>query len=251
VAGHARCSEGGGTLTAEITVVTWNILGARQDDPAAVGTALRDFGADVALLQEVQRRHVNPIRRSSGLEHARWSLKHWAFPQRAEGLALLTRGRLHHLTKQRLSPGVWCWSWRRRVAQHATIDLDDASLAIVNVHLASGNASDERVAQAQRLLRRRIEGAPVAGDLNDLPGSPTLETFAGAGLRDAWQTAHPGEPDPPTNWRAGARDVPPAKRLDYLLVPESTQVVDAHVPTDWQRYAPLSDHLPLVARLRL
>jgi endonuclease/exonuclease/phosphatase family metal-dependent hydrolase len=194
---------------------------------------------------------VAPIHRASGLEHTRWSLKHWAFPQRAEGLALLTRGHIRHASTQRLSRGVWWWSWRRRIAQHATVNIDGTRIALVNVHLASGNASDERVEQAHRLLDKRAEHAIVGGDLNDRPGSPTLEAFEAAGMRDAWHLAHPSEPDPPTNWRAGMREEPPSKRLDYLLVPDTTEVVDAFVPADWQTYASFSDHLPVIARLML
>ena len=46
---------------------------------------------------------------------------------------------------------------------------------------------------------------------------------AGAGAR-------PGSDRPPTNWAAGPRTAAPTQRLDYLLVRDTTEVLDAFVP---------------------
>lgn len=235
----------------DLTLVSWNLLGSQQPDLHSVATALGELAPDVVALQEVQRRQLRTLREAGGFTDGTWSFKHWPVRAPAEGLGLLVRGGIiRRCSTQRLSQRECWWSWRRRIAQHAEVEVRGAVLPIVNVHLASGSRPAERLRQAERLLARRAPGAPVAGDLNDQPGSAVLARFAAAGLHDVWRRAHPGAPDPPTNWRAGPRTAPPVDRLDYVLVDDGVAVLDAFVPAAWQRYAPLSDHLPVVARLR-
>jgi endonuclease/exonuclease/phosphatase family metal-dependent hydrolase len=237
-----------------LTVVSWNLQGSAAPDLDAVAARLRDLGADVVALQEVQRAQLRELGRLGGFAHGRWSFKHWPLRAPSEGLGLLSQGAITRCTVQRLARPARFWSWRRRIAQHAEVAAGGAHLALVNVHLAAGvddaGAAGERIDQADRLLARRDPRAVVAGDLNDTPGSAVLDRFAAAGLRDVWEQAHADRPHPPTNWRAGPRAAPPVDRLDYVLVPNAVEVLDAHVPADWERYAPLSDHLPVVAALR-
>lgn len=172
--------------------------------------------------------------------------------------------RTQHLARR------WCfWDWRRRVAVHASVASPAASVHawvasaatapahctadahLVNVHLGAGVRVTERVRQAALVTRGRWYDAIVAGDLNDDPDSAPLRALADGGLRDSWSAAHPDATHPPTNWEAGPRDCPPTQRLDYVLVPEGVVVVGACVPDDWRSWAGLSDHLPVVARLRV
>ena len=91
----------------------------------------------------------------------------------------------------------------------------------------------------------------IAGDLNAEPESAELARFGELGWRDAERSAHPDVARPSTNWHGGRRVAPPTQRLDYILVRDSIEVQDAFVPTEWGRWAELSDHLPVVARLGL
>jgi endonuclease/exonuclease/phosphatase family metal-dependent hydrolase len=111
----------------------------------------------------------------------------------------------------------------------------------------------------------------VAGDFNDRPGAAIHGRFAAGGLRDAWDDVHAvdaavdGSPASPgaggwrpadvgaTNWRGWARGTPhaPSQRLDYVLVSEELKPLSMSVPRHGQpgfeRFATLSDHLPVTA----
>jgi endonuclease/exonuclease/phosphatase family metal-dependent hydrolase len=39
------------------------------------------------------------------------------------------------------------------------------------------------------------------------------------------------------------------QRLDYVLVARGWRVLDVQIPTDWEHWAPLSDHLPVIVDL--
>jgi endonuclease/exonuclease/phosphatase family metal-dependent hydrolase len=123
---------------------------------------------------------------------------------------------------------------------------------VTDVHLGAGIDHDERTRQAHALLDQSRGVSVIAGDLNGEPASDELAVFAAAGWADA-ETRHrdEGMRRPATNWAPGPRTAAPTQRLDYLLVQETTAVLDAFVPDDWARWAVLSDHLPVVARLEV
>jgi endonuclease/exonuclease/phosphatase family metal-dependent hydrolase len=133
------------------------------------------------------------------------------------------------------------------VVQAFVIELDGATLRLANTHLGAGVTDEERARQARRIVSLIRDLDLVAGDLNVQPDSGVLAEFRG--LTDAWARAHPGSRSPHTNWEPGPRDHPPVQRLDYVLVSPSRVVRDVQIPTDWERWAPLSDHLPVVVDL--
>jgi endonuclease/exonuclease/phosphatase family metal-dependent hydrolase len=237
-----------------ITVVTWNLHGSARPDLDVIGERLVAFGADVVALQEVQRRQARTLTRALDCRTGHWSFKHWPFPTPAEGHAVLSRHALEHEQTIRLSKCVPPWSYRRRIAQLASLDLGAHTLRIANCHLASDDA-DARLAQAQRLRARLQPGACVLGDLNARPGSRVLRLLFDAGLRDAWAELHPnaGSGDGTSSWRPSDPDDRPTNRIDYILVPEGYRVVAATVPSavdsDLSAYRRLSDHLPVRADL--
>ena len=121
----------------------------------------------------------------------------------------------------------------------------------VDVHLGAGVAPSERVRQARLVQELAGDATLIAGDFNAEPESAELAVFTERGWRDAERRAHPDQVRPSTNWHRGPRVEPPTQRLDYLLVRSSVEVVEGFVPIDWERWAALSDHLPVVARLRM
>ena len=134
---------------------------------------------------------------------------------------------------------------------HATVRFDERPVRVVDVHLGAGVGHDERVRQARLLLDHARGVSIIAGDLNAQPGSDELELFAQSGWTDADARIRALDAvGPSTNWPPGPRTTAPTQRLDYLLVRDTTVVLDACVPVDWVRWAVLSDHLPVMTRLR-
>ena len=97
----------------------------------------------------------------------------------------------------------------------------------------------------------------IVGDLNDLPDDGAHAAFVASGWIDAWRSAHPDghDADGSTNWTAGSRlGRPPTQRIDYVLAPPGSTVEECRVVAEAERFdefAGLSDHLPLVAAIRL
>lgn len=88
----------------------------------------------------------------------------------------------------------------------------------------------------------------VAGDLNAEPDDQALRTLLAAGLRDVFAPAAAAPvAAPPTTRPRGAER---ARRIDYLLVTREWRVGAAAVAAGG-RHRRASDHLPVVATLRL
>lgn len=235
---------------AGLTVVTWNAQGSRGLNIALAAAALAELEPDLVLLQEIQRRQLGALRVALSMIDARWRFKHWPVRVPAEGLGILSRHPVAEAHTQVLALRWQFWNWRRRIALHATVRFDERPVRVVDVHLGAGVGHDERVRQARLLLDHARGVSIIAGDLNAQPGSDELELFAQSGWTDADARIRALDAvGPSTNWPPGPRTTAPTQRLDYLLVRDTTGVLDATVPADWARWAVLSDHLPVVARL--
>jgi endonuclease/exonuclease/phosphatase family metal-dependent hydrolase len=235
-------------MAAGITVVTWNAQGSKRPDPVAMAAALRAFEPDVVLLQEVQRHQLQAVAAATGWSGA-WRFKHWGVRIPPEGLGVLVRGAVTAVRTQVLAHPYGWWNWRRRIAVHATLTVAGRSLTVVDTHLGAGVPPAERIRQGAALLAAATDPIVIAGDLNAEPESAELRAFRDAGWWDAERRFRPDVRRPSTNWAAGPRTVAPSQRLDYLLVRDSTAVIGAFVPADWEQWAALSDHVPVVARL--
>jgi endonuclease/exonuclease/phosphatase family metal-dependent hydrolase len=235
-------------MVGRITVVTWNAQGSRRPDPAAMAAALRELEPDLVLLQEVQRHQLRAIASATGWAGT-WRFKHWGVRIPPEGLGILVRGSIDAVRRQILAHPYGWWNWRRRIAVQAAVTVAGRRLAVVDTHLGAGVPAAERVRQIGVLLDATTDAVLIAGDLNAEPGSAELRTFRDAGWWDAERRVRPDVTRPSTNWAPGPRTAPPTQRLDYVLVRDATTVVDAFVPDDWGRWAALSDHVPVVARL--
>jgi endonuclease/exonuclease/phosphatase family metal-dependent hydrolase len=152
----------------------------------------------------------------------------------------------------------------QRAIDEATVVVGSAEWRVFNVHLEAFDLAN-RHAHAE-VLRAAVAAAPdparviVAGDFNAIPmdatprkgyadepemdftGDATLaRATAGLALSEAFAAAA----EPAFSFPADA----PSRRLDYIFHGRAASTVDARVlrapPGPW------SDHLPLVARLRL
>jgi endonuclease/exonuclease/phosphatase family metal-dependent hydrolase len=232
-----------------LRVTTWNLQGRERPDLDVVAAELLGLAPDVVLLQEVQEAQARFLAERLGWS-VEWRLKHRPVVVPAEGLAVLAPQPLHAPARVVLASGPF-WSSRRRVAVAATIEVGGTAVRVVSTHLGAGVGDEERARQA-RIVAEAADGGIVGGDMNTRPGSVVLQTFAEHGFHDAWEVVRPGQPGH-TNWGPGPRDGAPDKRIDYVLRGPGWAVVGAEVPAfgdhGFERFGPLSDHLPLTVTL--
>ncbi len=226
-------------------VVTWNIRGAAGPPLGDIAAELTALRPDVVALQEVRRGQAAALAAALGWHHA-WARKHhpatpllWWL---AEGLALLAPTPLESVVRRSIAPGVSTWSFRHRIVLAATVARGSERLRVYDTHLASGAAPDERILQARRvaeLVRAEApDAAVVAGDLNAPGEVEVVRELRAAGLRD------PG--GGPTHPAAS-----PRLRLDHVLVPEVAHVTEQQEAAGGERWAALSDHVPVLVELAL
>jgi endonuclease/exonuclease/phosphatase family metal-dependent hydrolase len=246
-----------------LTLVTWNVHGSGGIDPADIAAHLDEVGADVAVLQEIQRPRAVAVGRLLGAAGSAWCFKHQASPTRAEGLAVVVRAQPVDAACRGLTAARRWWSWRRRVVQLGHVEVDGARVLLVHTHLTphpDGQPAREREARAVlAALGEDTSRCVVAGDLNCDPTEPAMERFRGAGLSDAWEVAGTRVGAGWTNWSSADAAVPD-QRLDYVLCGAGLQVDRAAVPDpdavgatgqpepDWRAR---SDHLPLTVTISL
>lgn len=140
---------------------------------------------------------------------------------------------------------------------------------LVNVHLSPhGDGAARRADEVDTVLAEvwRVDPPVVlCGDLNERPGGDVHRRMAAAGLRDTTpgdaagpppDAPPPGGADPfPTNWQGWQRGTtaPPTQQLDYVYVPGGVVPRAVTVPRwgepGFERFAALSDHLPVTAVL--
>lgn len=236
-----------------ISVMSWNLKGAAKPDLGRIAQEIGAEGADIVLAQEVQRRQAATLGELLGAAHT-WRFKHWSIVRPAEGLAVFVRGGTVTARTIPLTARWLFWHHRRRIAivAEVTTRAGDA-LTVVDLHLSSHDLTEARqgeIARLSALQEVRVGGQLiVGGDWNTDTRGVDLAPLHRRGLRDAWRAAHGADPQPPTCWPAGPRQDPPDQHLDALLVGDAFDVRAAQIPADWARFAPLSDHLPVVTEL--
>jgi len=257
-------------MATSFTVLTYNIHhgeGWMSDRPAFTGFAdleriarvIRDSGADVIALQEVDRWHRRsgivdqPAVLADLLEMSACFGRNVSWPDGGEhGVATFSRypivsqANTRFPRDSRLEP---------RGVLKVVIDIPGAGeVVVLNTHLqiADGEfeeiAKEERQWQAARIAKMiRPITAPVIlmGDFNAEPGDEELAPLGA--LRDAWSV---------NGDRDAGRTIPghpmlvAEKRIDLVYVNEYVQVRSAKVMTgDDSSLA--SDHLPVVVELSL
>jgi endonuclease/exonuclease/phosphatase family metal-dependent hydrolase len=241
-------------VSAQVRVLTWNVQGSAGLDVDAAAGLIGSQSPDVVALQEVQRRQAARLAGALAMSGRRWALKHWPIVRRAEGLAVLSPHRFVAVEAFRIRGGP-IWTWRRRIGIDVTIDTGAVVVRLLDVHLSPHDVDEARRVEARLLIERAGRGVPaplVLGDLNDEPRRGAHAELLGAGWIDAWQRAH-GEAAGATNWTSGdRRGRLPTQRLDHVLAPSGSVVEDAIVLDDpLEQLGALSDHLPLVATVRL
>ncbi len=242
---HARQpAAGAGT---EIRAMTFNIHHAEgvdgKLDVARIADLIRESGADVVGLQEVDRGVERSGRRDILKELADLTGMRLAFGKNIDhqggdyGNGLLTKWPIVSEGNRHL-PGDGS---EQRGALQVVIDVGGTQVLVLTTHLDYRRPDNDRVASADALIDM-LQGwgaGPVValGDFNDVPGSRTHARLVSM-LTDAWAAVGKGD----------GFTIPvaaPNRRIDWILV-RGLEPVRVEVLT-----TQASDHLPVVATLRL
>lgn len=237
-----------------LRVLVYNVHAGRdaggEDNLERVASVVREEGADLVLLQEVDR----GTRRSGGADQLavleRRTGLHGSFGRTLAyqggdyGLAVLSRWPAVRDTLIRLpvepQPARAGGSREPRGVLRVRIEAPGGALEVLNTHLDASPDDRHRRQEVETVLRVAEElregGARVllGGDLNDEPGSPTVGRLTGAGWVDGWRACGEG----------GGRTYPadePSKRIDYLFLEPGGTCAAARVLD-----AGASDHRPLL-----
>lgn len=243
----------------EVTVLVYNIHAGKdaagRDNLPRVAELVRHTGADLVLLQEVDRNTQRSGPTDQPAVLARLTGYSVAFGRTIGfqggdyGIALLSRWPIRRDTLIPLAvtapPGRTAEGREQRGVLVAVVDAPGGPLAVLNTHLDHTGDDVWRLQEIAGVLREaqtvRAAGVPllVGGDLNALPDSPVHRELRAAGFRDPWAQCGTGDG---MTFPAGA----PARRIDYLYLAGGARCVEARVlPSD------ASDHRPLLVRLRV
>jgi endonuclease/exonuclease/phosphatase family metal-dependent hydrolase len=235
--------------TRTVRVATYNIHRCRGMDGRTradrIAAVLAGLDADVLALQEVIGAgpggggQAEAIGAALGMGWVMSSTRH--LRGALFGNVVLSRHPVRHHAQYDLS-------WRTcepRCCQRVDLDVDGVVLHLYNVHL--GTAFLERRFQAERLAAlvsdRRIAGPKVVlGDFNEwtrgLATTLLSERLQSVDLKQYMKRhrTYPG--------------IFPILHLDHIYYQNAVEVLDVHMPRT-RRTLIASDHLPLVADLRL
>jgi len=238
-----------------LTVMTFNVWGF-NNRAASVASVIRRVDPDVVLLQETRGWMASDLREELGEEYP-----YVVLPYTSPSGMLSIFSRYPILSSEWVSsPSIWRW------AQHAVLDIDGRQVHVVNLHLSSSSSiwrlrdltwrlrstyiQREKEARTYQAFLSRLDGPViVAGDFNTTDQTTAYHILT-KGLRDAFRTAGwgLGHTYPAQPWRF-RRFLVPARlvRIDYITYSPHWSAVRAYIgPWDG-----VSDHLPVVAELRL
>ncbi|HEY64444.1 MAG TPA: hypothetical protein G4O02_07715 [Caldilineae bacterium] len=239
-----------------LIIMTFNVWGFNRN-AQAIASVIRQVDPDIVLLQEFRGWVVTDLAEELGD----------AYPYHDLPDAYLTKGSLGIFSRypivsaQRLLlPDVW------RPILYTILEVDGQRIHVFNLHLISSSrvfrwgsspryierTYERRELAATRLQKfiATLEGPIiVAGDLNTTPQTTTYRILT-TDLKDAFYTVGWGFGHTyPARSRRIRRTLIPARllRIDHILYSSHFEAVRAYVgPWDG-----ISDHLPVVAELRL
>jgi endonuclease/exonuclease/phosphatase family metal-dependent hydrolase len=242
-----------------VTVLVYNIHAGKdaggRENLARVAELVRGTGADLVLLQEVDRntQRSGPLDQPARL--ARLTGFSVAFGRTIGfqggdyGVAVLSRWPIRRDTLIPLTvtapPGRTAEGREQRGVLLAVVDAPGGQIAVLDTHLDHTGEDVWRAQEIAGVLRvtraAEIQAMPmlIGGDFNALPESGIHQQLRGAGFRDAWEGYAGGDA---LTFPAAA----PERRIDYLYVAGATRCESARVlPSQ------ASDHRPVLFRLRL
>jgi endonuclease/exonuclease/phosphatase family metal-dependent hydrolase len=236
-----------------LKIMSWNLQGSQRPNIDKVAGKIEQFQPDVIAIQEIQKHQARSLSRRLGWSYM-WAFKHNGYgpllPRRAEGMAIMSRSPLSNMGKTTLSSGYGRFTYRRRIAMWAGVNIDGHQLTVFNTHLASDDVNDEGTTQAQR-LRKIVDThgqrpIVIAGDFNDHQRPDIVNILNSDQNHDAWSYAQSRSRNGLTNPTKN-----PYQRLDHILAPRTHTIARVEVPDTDQSWIELSDHLPVIATINL
>ena len=236
--------------------MTWNLQGSQRPDITKVADKIQQFQPDIIAIQEIQKHQARALARRLEWSYV-WAFKHNGYgpllPRRAEGMAIMSRLPLSNTGATTLTFEYGRFTYRRRIAMWADINLNAQAITLVNTHLASDDIGDEGSNQA-RTLRTLIDGRQqqqqqhvlIAGDFNDHQRPDIVNILNAEHNQDAWTNSTSRSRNGLTNPTKS-----PYQRLDHILVPRTFTIEYVEVPDTNNDWATLSDHLPVIATINL
>jgi endonuclease/exonuclease/phosphatase family metal-dependent hydrolase len=215
-----------------LRVMVWNVHGFRAG-PKQIAAAVSDAAPDLLLLNETRYLgvHLRRFARGGGLEGASGTGLWRPIPN-----AVLARRPWRVVDAGKITFRRSRKTLRRGVLL-TIVGRAGVRVSAASVHLGlSGEERAEHVRELTDLLAGR-EPVVLGGDLNEGPEEPAARWIAGRywdAARDAGRTF--------PSWE-------PRARIDYLFVSEGVAVERAWV--GGERFARLSDHLPVLADLEV
>jgi len=222
-----------------VRVMTYNILmGGRNG--ADLNRVVRAAAPDVLLVNESPKTPFLWKRRARRLADA-WDMRYVVGGRPAGSNMITTAPTVGVKARGAETIDQPLFQPRRGIAW-AQLRVEGRLLGVVCCHLSLDRP--RRLAEVDRVLEVavRLRGPVViGGDLNETPGGPVWQKLARAGYVDHGSRRDRTYPA-----------VEPVKRIDALLVRGAADVLDHGVPDlDPGLLAAASDHLPIVATLRL
>ena len=247
------------TPSTPLKVLVYNVHAGKDaggvDNLQRVADIVKSSGADIALLQEVDKR----TKRSGGVdqpaEYARRTGFKVAFGRSLDydggeyGIAVLSRWPIVSDTAihlpvnppQERSGG----SHEPRVMQLVAIASGLGPLVVLNTHIDASGPETYRlqeiktiIAGWKQLLARGEARVLTGGDFNSTPESAVQTQLRASGLDDAWARCGTGTG---LSYPANV----PVKRIDYLFLPPGVECTHAEVLV-----TEASDHRPVLFTLR-
>ncbi len=235
--------KGGKAMGRELTVATYNVHrwsgpnGVRAPDPARAGFVIAEMGADVVALQEVLRPfdEPDPLEKLADALHLHLAFVATRVHRRGEiGNAILSRWPITSVFSLDLSFG----RMERRSAVAAQFVGEAGPLAVVATHLALVDRTRRR--QVRSILEHPHLQGPVVllGDMNAWRRCKATRELE-------QELLGKGDVDWPRTFPAAR----PVLALDRVYVRGAVvEKLEAHSTAAARR---ASDHLPVVARVRI
>lgn len=255
----SACASVGRGPTDHVRVLVYNIHAGKDaqaaDNLQRVAGIVRESGADIVLLQEVDRGttrsgnvdQVERLRALTGFNAAFGKTLDYQGGQ--YGIAILSRWPISFDTVIHLPveppqhrSGV---SYEPRGALRVAVESPAGRIHVLNTHIDASREDDYRRQEARTVialadtLKRGFGIVLIGGDLNSEPESAVLGQFIAAGWRDNWKTCGRG------SGLSYPADVP-VKRIDYLLASGAVRCVKASVIA-----TQASDHRPVLFEIVL
>ncbi len=213
-------------------------------DVERIARVIRESGADVVALQEVDRGVdrsgrldlVFELSEATGLPYFAFG-KNIDFGGGAYGNALISRFPIvdhENVLLEQLE------THEQRGVLSTVLDVDGSELHVFVIHFDHANETERihSVRQVEQLLTPGPAPYVIAGDLNDIPESDTYRMMTDL-VNDAWLAAGDG---PGYTFPSDSPD----RRIDYIFHTSGVHVSDAWVPE-----SQASDHRPVVVEVSL